>query len=277
VIGFLSLAGSLEEHHVRVIDVHTHAWPDAVAEKAVSSLMRLGTLTAHYDGTVAGLLAEMDRCEVSASIVQPVATKPSQVVGINDWAASIGSERIIPFGAIHPDFEDPATEIARMASLGLRGMKLHPEHQAFAPDDARMAPIYEAAIAHDMTVFFHAGRDELHESVHGTPGAFATILDTFPGLRVVLAHLGGYRVWDQVARLLVGRNVYFDTAYTLGHLPDEQFIEIVRAHGTERVMFGSDGPWTDAAAEIAWLKRLPFSASEVEAILGGNAEKLLAR
>jgi uncharacterized protein len=267
----------LEEHHVRVIDVHTHAWPDPVADKAVSSLMRLGTLTAHYDGTITGLLAEMDRCEVSASIVQPVATKASQVAGINDWAASIGSERIIPFGAMHPDLENPTAEIARMASLGLRGMKLHPEHQAFAPDEARMAPMYEAAIAHDMTVYFHAGRDELHESMHGTPEAFAAALDAFPDMRVVLAHLGGYRVWDQVARLLAGRDVYFDTAYTLGHLPDAQFVEIARAHGIERVMFGSDGPWTDAAAEIAWLRRLPFSAGELEAILGGNAEKLLAR
>lgn len=262
---------------MRVIDVHTHAWPDPVAEKAVPALMRLGTLTAHYDGTITGLLAEMDRCDVSVSIVQPVATKATQVAGINDWAASIRSERLIPFGAMHPDLEDPAAEIARMATLGLRGMKLHPEHQAFAPDEARMAPVYEAAITHDMTVFFHAGRDELHESVHGTPEAFAAVLDAFPGMRVVLAHLGGYQVWDEVARLLVGRDVYFDTAYTLGHLPDAQFVEIVRTHGAERVMFGSDGPWTDAAAENAWLRRLPFSAGELEAILGGNAERLLAR
>jgi predicted TIM-barrel fold metal-dependent hydrolase len=261
---------------VRIIDVHTHAWPDSVAEKAVTSLMRLGTLTAHYDGSIAGLLAEMDRCGVSASIVQPVATKASQVAGINDWAAAIASERIIPFGAMHPDLEDAEGEIARMAALGLRGMKLHPEHQAFAPDEPRLAPIYEAAVAHNMTVFFHAGHDELHETVRGTPESFATVLDAFPGMRVVLAHLGGYRVWSQVAELLVGRDVYLDTAYTLGHLPDDEFADIVRTHGSDRILFGSDGPWTDAAAEIAWLNRFPFESHELEAILGANAEKLLA-
>lgn len=260
---------------MRIIDVHAHAWPDSVAEKAVASLMRLGTLKSHYDGTIAGLIAEMDRCGVSTAVVQPVATKPSQVQGINDWAASIAGDRIVPFGAMHPDLEDPTAEIARMAAMGLRGFKMHPEHQAFAPDEARLTAIYEAALTHNMLVFFHAGRDELHEGVRGTPESFVAVLEGFPGLRLVLAHLGGYREWDGVAELLAGRDVYLDTAYTLGHLPDADFVEIVRAHGAHRVMFGSDGPWTDAAAEIAWLKRMTLTDAETEAVLGGTAAGLL--
>ncbi len=55
---------------------------------------------------------------MSASVVQPVATKASQVRGINDWAASIGGDGIIAFGAMHPEVEDPAAEVARMASAG---------------------------------------------------------------------------------------------------------------------------------------------------------------
>ena len=261
---------------MRIIDVHTHAWPDAVAAKAMPALMTKGLTKAYYDGTIAGLLGEAQRCGISASVIQPVATKPSQVAGINDWAASVRSEHLVPFGAMHPELENPAAEVERMAALGLRGMKLHPEHQDFAPDEPRLAPIYEAAVRHNMTVFFHAGADELHETVRGTPEAFATILDAFPEMRVVLAHLGGYRVWNHVAEILVGRDVYLDTAYTLGHLPDADFVEIVPAHGAERVMFGSDGPWTDAAAEIEWLRGLPLRTGVLDAVLGENAERLLA-
>ena len=163
-----------------------------------------------------------------------------------------------------------------MATLGLRGFKLHPEHQAFAPDEPRMAAIYDAAVVHDMTVLFHAGRDEFHDTLRGTPQSFAAVLDGYPGMRVVLAHLGGYQVWRDVAEVLVGREVFIDTAYTLGHLPDDDFVEIVRSHGTERVLFGSDGPWTDAGAEIAWLRGLPFADGAIDDILGGNAERLLA-
>jgi uncharacterized protein len=209
---------------VRIIDVHTHAWPDGVAEKAVKALMTGGPLTAFYDGTLRGLVGAMDAAHVDVSVIQPVATKPSQVIGINDWVASIASERIVPFGAIHPDLQDAAGEIARMATLGLRGFKLHPEYQGFAPDEPRLAPVYEAAIAHDMTVFFHAGADAFLDTVRGTPASFATVLDAFPELRIVLAHLGGFRVWNEVAELLVGRDVYLDTAYTLGHLPEADFV-----------------------------------------------------
>ena len=261
---------------MRIIDIHTHAWPDAVAAKAVAALTSAGTLTAAYDGTVSGLLGAMERSGVDASVVQPVATKASQVRGINDWAAGIGSAGVVAYGAMHPDVEHPAEEVARIASLGMRGFKLHPEHQAFAPDEPRMAAIYEAAVAHDLTVLFHAGHDELHKTLRGTPESFAAVLDGYPQLRVILAHLGGYQVWNHVAEVLVGRDVYLDTAYTLGHLPDADFVEIVHAHGPERVLFGSDGPWTDAGAEIAWLRGLPLRTGVVDAILGENAERLLA-
>ena len=76
---------------MRFIDFHTHTWPDAVAGKAVSTLMSKGTLTASYDGTVDGLLASMDANGVALSVMQPVATKPGQVAGINDWAASLAA------------------------------------------------------------------------------------------------------------------------------------------------------------------------------------------
>lgn len=259
----------------RIIDFHVHVWPDAVADKAVGGLMNDGMLTPFYDGTVRGLIADMDRSGVDASVIQPVATKASQVESINNWVAMLDSPRVVPFGAMHPDLENPAEEIARMASLGLKGFKLHPEHQSFVPDESRMTAIYQAALSHDMTILFHAGADEVHETVHGTPESFVNVLEGFPGLRLVLAHLGGYRLWNHVAELLVGREVYLDTAYTLGHLPDADFVEIVHAHGAEKILFGSDGPWTDAAKEIEWLHSLPLREGVIEAVLGGNAERLL--
>jgi predicted TIM-barrel fold metal-dependent hydrolase len=261
---------------VPIIDIHTHAWPEKVAEKAVAELAGDGRMRPYYDGTVPGLIVDMQRTGVDVSVLQPVATKPTQVRSINDWVANVAGPHILPFGAMHPEADDPRGEIEHMAELGLRGFKLHPEHQSFAPDEPRLMPIYQAAVEHGMVILFHAGHDEFHNTLHGTPESFATVLENFPELHVILAHLGGYRVWNHVAEVLVGRDVYLDTAYTLGHLPDADFVEIVHAHGPERILFGSDGPWTDAAAEIAWLRRLPLRDGVVDAILGENAEKLLA-
>jgi predicted TIM-barrel fold metal-dependent hydrolase len=263
---------------MRIIDVHTHIWPDALAEHAVSSVGSQGHISPFYDGTVAGLKAAMDRAGIDVSVVLPVATKPGQVRSINDWAAGLlGGDRIVPFGAMHPDFEDPASELARLRELGIRGLKMHPEYQTFEPCEERMIPIYKAAIANDLTLFFHAGGDVAFTSVRGTPEAFVQLLDTWPDLHAVLAHMGGFRQWNAVTGRLAGRDVLFDTAYTLGHLPDEEFVALVREHGVERVMFGSDGPWTDAVEQLAHLRRLPFSEAELAALLGGNAERFLAR
>lgn len=261
---------------MRIFDVHTHIWPDALAAAAVSAVGSLGHISASYDGTHAGLVAMMDRAGIDVSIVLPVATKPTQVATINDWSATLlGDTRIVPFGAMHPDLGDPRAEIARMHALGLRGFKMHPEYQAFEPSDPRMTAIYEAAIEHGMTLFFHSGGDVAFTSVRGTPDAFATLLETWPDLHAVLAHMGGFRQWHAVTGRLAGRDVFFDTAYTLGHLPDDEFVALVREHGCDRVLFGTDGPWTDAVRELAHLRGLPFADDELAAILGGNAERLL--
>lgn len=260
-----------------IIDVHTHAFADALAPAAVSSLVEFGGVTAYYDGTVDGLIAAMDYSGVDRSLVAPVATKPSQVTTINDWIGALDRTRIIPFGAMHPDFADPAAEMARLASLGVRGIKLHSQNQSFSPDEQRLAPIYEAAIELGMVILFHAGGFVVDMGVEARPASFATMLDRFPGLTCILAHMGGYLCWDEVRERLCGRDVYFDTAYVPRHLPDAEFGALIRDHGADRVLFGSDGPWTDAAVEMAHIRRLGLSAEELDGIFGGNAERLLDR
>lgn len=261
----------------RIIDIHTHAFTDDLAPKALSALANSVEPPAphFYDGTIEGLITAMDRTGVDISVIQPVATKPSQVPTINDWAAAQISDRIVAFGAMHPDLTHPAEEMARMRRLGLRGFKLHPNYQQFAPHEARLRAVYEAAIDHDMIVLFHAGVDIGVPGVPGTPQSFAAALDAFPGLTAVLAHLGGFREWQAVSEHIAGRDVWLDMAYTMGHLPDEEFVDLVRSHGVDRVLFGSDGPWTDAAAEIAHLRDLNFTQMELDGILGRNAERLL--
>ena len=260
---------------MRIIDLHVHVFPDDLAAKAIPALEAVGDFKARYDGTVTGLLREMAVSGVDISVIQPVATKPAQVHAINDWVAGIIDPRIVAFGAIHPDFPDPAAEIAHMAEAGLLGFKLHPEHQAFELHDPRMDAIYAAAVEHGMIVFFHAGGDVIHSTVRGTPEAFADLLDEWPGLTAVLAHMGGFRMWEGVSERLAGRDVWFDTAYTLPILPAEEFVALTRAHGADRVLFGSDGPWTNAAIEIEKLRTCGLDEAEVEAILGGNAARLL--
>ena len=266
---------------MRIVDVHTHAFADEVAARATPALAEHGGVTPSYDGTVGGLIASMDRAGVAVSVVQPVATKASQVRTINDWAAALNrpdapsAGRIVAFGAMHPDFEDPASEIARMASMGLPGMKMHPDYQEFVPTEPRLRPIYASVREHGLWMLLHAGGDIAAHTAYGTPETYEKVLDEWLGLKLILAHMGGWMDWDASVEHIIGRDVYLDTAYTPGRLPDAEFVALVRDHGAGRVMFGSDGPWADQEAEIARLKTTGLDDGELEGILGGNARRLL--
>ena len=103
--------------------------------------------------------------------------------------------------------------------------------------------------------------------------------------------MGGWRQWDQVEELLCDTQVSIDTSYALGaiaplddgyyrpeDLPlmeEDQFMRMVRNFGADRVMFGTDSPWDDQAKALDRLRRLPLEPWELEAILGGNAQRLL--
>ena len=260
---------------MRVIDLHVHAFPDKIAEGAVSNLESLTGYARHYDGTLKGLRGSMERSGVERSVVQPVATRPESVAAINDWTAKNQDGRVACFGAMHPDHPEPAAEIARLAGLGLRGIKLHPEFQTFHPDEDRMAPIYEALTRHRLAVFFHAGADIALDSVNSTPAVFARVLEAYPDLRVALGHMGGWKQWDEALDVLAGRDVVFDTSFTLRFIGADRFLELVRAHGAERVAFGSDGPLGDAAAELEAIGALGLEEDERAAILWGTAERFL--
>lgn len=260
---------------MKIIDMHAHVFPDAIAPAAIKALEGKEGVEAFYDGTLDGLTAAMDRAGISRSLVAPVALKPSQVSSINDWITGLPQERIIPFGAMHPDFAEPAAELARLADRGVRGFKLHSQNQDFSPDDPKMAPVYEAAIEAGMIILFHAGGFVVDEGVTARPEAFARMLDAYPGLICILAHMGSYLYWDEVREHLCGRDVYLDTAYTPGHLPDDALLALMRDHGIEKILFGSDGPWTDASAEIAHLRAMGLTDTEQQALFAGNAEHLL--
>lgn len=262
-----------------IVDIHTHAFPDELAARALTALVGNCDVPALTDGTVAGLRASMRQAGIDRSAVMPIATKPSQVRGINQWAADVNRqfEDIISFGTLHPLMEDWQAEIERLANDGIPGIKLHPDYQDFFVDDPSLSPIYRALADAGLILMMHAGVDiGLPSPVHCTPDRLANVLDTVPELTIIAAHMGGYIMWDDVEKYLVGRDVYFDTSYSMADLGRERMTALIRSHGVDKILFGTDSPWTDQAAEVAGIRGLPFSDEEIGAVLGGNAERVLS-
>lgn len=260
-----------------LIDFHTHAFADPLAPRAIASLSAAsGGVPPQTDGTYQGLIDNMDKCGVDHSVLLTIATKPTQQTRINDWAASLNQGRISVFGSIHPEAPDVFEELERIKSLGLAGVKLHPEYQKFWVDEERMKPIYKKIASLGLVTVFHAGMD-----IGFMPPARATVdrmiraLSAFDGAPVVAAHFGGYNEWDEVLDKMCGLPIYLDTSFCFGRIQFPLAQAIVEKHGCDHILFGTDLPWSDAAAELRLIRSLAVSEEEREKILWKNAAQLL--
>jgi len=260
-----------------IIDFHTHAFPDPIAPRAISSLCECaGGIQPLTDGTTASLCAVLGQHGIDRAVILNIATNETQHTAVNNFASNIHDEMLVPFGSVHPFAENALDELRRIASLGLKGIKLHPDYQKFYADDERIFPFYAQAASLGLITVFHAGVDiGLFEPVYCTPERLARALPAFGGGIVVAAHFGGYLLWNDVEQHLVGRNIYFDTSYCAGRMPVLQARRIVASHGASRILFGTDLPWGDPGAELRFARSLGLAVEEEALVLGGNAARLL--
>jgi len=262
-----------------IIDFHTHIFPDHIAERTIKYLEEECNSKACTNGTLDALKKSMKEGGIDISVVLPVATKPSQFDTVNSFASSItGKDGIISFGGIHPDNEDFSQKLKKIKELGLKGIKLHPDYQKTFIDEPKMVDLIRQAVLLDLIVVVHAGLDiGLPDPVHCPPDRTANMLKQidYENARIVLAHMGGYAMWDDVEKYLLGKNVWFDTSFCLGKMDDGQFVRIIRNHGVERILFATDSPWSDQKATVNYIKRVGLSENELESILHKNAESLL--
>lgn len=262
---------------MNIIDFHTHVFPDALAPRAIAQLIENAPVMKNYtDGTMDGLVQSMAQNGISHSVTLSIATKPSQVSAINRACAENWREGIIQFGTIHPETENFEEEIDRLVRTGIRGIKFHPEYQYFYVDDFKMYPIYEKLASSGLIVVFHTGKDPGPFSCdHALPLAIRQVHRDFPKLKMVGAHMGGWMVWDKVEEILIGEDILLDTSAIYRLMDPETFVRLCRRHGTEKILFGTDSPWYDQGECVEWIRKSSLSDEEKEAVLGGNAERIL--
>lgn len=274
------------------IDFHTHTFPEKIAAAALSKLSAMSHTAPFTLGTDEDLRRSMKTAGIDLSVVLPVATNPEKISQINQVSLEkTGKEGLIYFGCVHPDSENALEELERVSAMGLRGIKIHPVYQGVDIDDLRFLRILEKAGSLDLVVVMHAGDDiGFPGVVHCSPEQTRRALLQVRGVRLVLAHMGGWQNWERVAENLADTDAYLDTSFSLGRVPllpgetspfpaellsSEDFCSLVRSFGSHRVLFGSDSPWTDQKASLEDILTLPLTWEEKESVLGKNAERLL--
>lgn len=262
-----------------IIDSHTHVFPDMLAERAIAKLSGNSGLVPSTDGTVSGLVEGLDKNGIDRAVVLNIATKPMQDIKVNDFVLDTAKkygDKLIVFGSVHPFSECAESELVRLKESGIKGIKLHPEYQRFKADDEAVFGIYSLITELGLIVTFHAGFDIAYpDSDYASPIRLAKVLDRFPDMRVILAHMGGMNKWKEVEDSIAGRDCCLDTAMCAGYIDDETLIRLIEKHGADKILFATDTPWNNWADSIAMIERLPLSREEKEMIYYKNIERII--
>ncbi|MBR2876954.1 MAG: amidohydrolase family protein [Clostridia bacterium] len=259
-----------------VIDFHTHCFPEKIAKNTLSKLSFVsGGLIPQTDGTKDSLLYLMSKDGIDKSVVLSIATNANQQRKVNDFALSLESEKLIPFGSVFPFSEDWEGELERLKSEGVKGIKLHPDYQQFFVDDERLVPIYKKIEKLGFILVFHAGEDfGFAPPYHATPERLRKVVQLIE-TPVVCAHWGSLSMGDDVLKYLCDIPCYFDTAFGYGTMPKERALRILEKKGTNKILFGSDSPWNAPSWDVGMLKTMGLTEDEENKIFYKNAEKLL--
>ncbi len=260
-----------------LIDFHTHAFPEKIAQKAIEKLsLASGGLIPYTDGTLDSLFSLLKRTKVDKAVVLSIATNAQQQKNVNDFAIKINkNENIFAFGSVFPDAKDALFELERIKDSGLKGVKLHPDYQRFDADDEKMKPIYKKISELGLVTVFHAGQDFGFPPPFGaTPEKLEKALSWFDS-PVVAAHWGGIGCGEKVLKHLCSKDIYFDTSFGYSTMPRYYAEKIVEKHGTDKILFGSDSPWQTADMQMRLLDTLSLTSQDKDRIFYKNAEKLL--
>ncbi len=276
-----------------IIDIHIHIQPLAMFKPHAHELIKRGRRdyedVVKYSGSPKEFLNFMDEADIErAGLINYVSP---DVIGftpeVNEWIAhycSADPRRLLAFGSVHPKYvSDPAAEVDRLKKLGIRGLKVHPSHQLFAPDEYRhgfgpLRAMYERAQALGLPVMIHTGTSIFPgaRNLYAQPMLADDVGVDFPDLVVILAH-GGRPLWmDEAFFLVRGHpNMYMD----ISGIPPQRLMEYFpRIEDiAEKVLFGTDWPGPGVPGvrgNIEKFRSLPISVEAQQKILYDNAARL---
>lgn len=258
---------------MKLIDIHAHIYPDAIAMKAAQSIRNYYHIGEELDGTPKMLMERGALAGVSDYLILPVAVKPEHVQSINNFILKQTREHacFVGFGTVHAAMENITGEVERIQSMGLRGIKIHPDCQHFDINDPRMFPVYEA-IQGKLPMMMHMG-DEHYTYSH--PSRLRHVLDLFPRLQVCAAHFGGYSMYEDALKLLYDKDCIMDVSSSLMFMDRGMPERYINIYGAERMAFGTDYPVWDPVHEVQRLMELNLTMEQKEQIAHKTAERFL--
>jgi predicted TIM-barrel fold metal-dependent hydrolase len=226
------------------------------------------------------------------------------ITELNEWVCKMSRNfpRLIPFVLMAKELggqEAMLEELVLRVSQGAKGVKLHPGMFCLLPYDRALFPVYEKCQELGLPVVSDSGPwaaprvlagypapSHQRRIDYGEPDNFTVVLEEFPHLTLVLAHLGSAQ-WDERMELAQRfPELCFDISQGFSSsdriprhphrgLGEEDAVRVMRKIGVERIMFGTDGPSGPFHPQLEQFLRLPLNDDERRMILSENAKRIL--
>lgn len=265
------------------VDIHTHVFPDKICERTIKILEdNIFTYShQHYyakgDASINGLYSSMKDAGLDYSVVMPIATAPKQTHNINTFAKEInGKNGVLSFGSLHPSQENYEQILEEIAEAGLLGIKLHPEYQQLFIDSPEAIRILKKCEQLGLYTMLHAGKDHgCPPPVHCSPERLSHVLDYVSGNYIIAAHMGGWSMWDDVDKYILSTPILIDTCFSLHLMSSGDVSSMIKKHGSDKVLMGSDWPWYSQKENLLLTQKLSLPEADIAKITGGNAARIL--
>jgi predicted TIM-barrel fold metal-dependent hydrolase len=180
-------------------------------------------------------------------------------------------DRLIGFAGISPQMGAKSVndEISRcMNEYGMKGIKVNPSEGRFYCNSVVMEPVFKGAMKYNVPILLHSSEDN-----YSNPSLILEIVERYPELKIIIAHIGGERWLEAIAIAATHKNVYVDTT---GCSPQKWVIPMaIETSGEDKVIWGSDFPALNIASEMAKITDSDITDGIKEKILHENIAKIL--
>jgi predicted TIM-barrel fold metal-dependent hydrolase len=283
---------TIDLERVVAIDVHVHAELGRGGEDGLRPEWRQAAAAYFGDHArptvddVAAYYRERNMAAVVFTVDAETVTGRAAVP--NEEVAQVAAENpdvLIPFASVDPHRPNAVEEAKRLVrEHGVRGFKLHPNVQAFFPNDRAVYPLYEAIAEAGVPVLFHTGHSGIGAGLPGgggirlkysNPMYVDDVAVDFPELKIVLAHPSFPWQDEAISVALHKQQVYIDlSGWSPKYFP-EQLVRYANTLLRDRVLFGSDYPLITPDRWLADFEQAPFKDDVRPLILKRNAARLL--
>jgi predicted TIM-barrel fold metal-dependent hydrolase len=248
-----------------IVDVHTHVWerPAHLGDAFIADAK--AAAGASYKDIAVDLDEHWRAMEpVDRAIVLGFRARHVDVLVPNEYVAEyVGRHpgKLIGFCSVDPNDADGVEQLDyAVKTLGLRGLKVGPIYQNIHPQDERFLALMARAEALGVPVLIHQGTTFCSNvSLElANPILLQPIALKFPKLRMLIAHMG--HPWIAETLVLIRKHPHFYTDISALYYRPWQFynaLVLAMEYGVlDKLLFGTDYPFTTPASTIAALKKV---------------------